>query len=408
MESVTRAEFSGHDGSRLAARLERPAVAAKGWALFAHCFSCSKDIHAARRISAALVDAGYGVMRFDFTGLGHSEGDFANTNFSTNVQDLIAAARWLEGIESGPHLLIGHSLGGAAVVVAAEALDSVRAVATINAPSDAEHVLHNLGDPALARIEADGEAEVSLAGRPFRIQRQFVEDVRGSKVREAAARLKRPLLVLHAPLDQTVGIENATGLFVAAKHPKSFISLDDADHLLTREADAIRAGQMIAAWADPYMDAREPSVRVSKAPRDVRVAETGGGKYEARVTIGSHTSLADEPVEVGGGGKGPDPYEYVSAGLGACTAMTLRMYANRKDWPLSHVSVSVSHAKEHAADCADCENEPKVDVFRRTIQLDGPLSEEQRTRLMEIADRCPVHRTLEQTVAVKTEAAERV
>ena len=405
MPTVTRADFPGHDGSRLSARLERPDTPPRAWALFAHCFSCSKDVHAARRIATALVDAGYGVMRFDFTGLGHSEGDFSNTNFSTNVQDLVAAARWLEETEGGPQLLIGHSLGGAAVIVAAHELDTVKAVATLNAPSDAEHVLHNLGEPALARIEAAGEAEVALAGRPFRIQRQFVEDVRGAKVRDAVAGLRRPLLVLHAPLDDTVGIDNATGLFVAAKHPKSFISLDGADHLLTREQDAIRAGQMIAAWAAPYAGDKDPDVRVSTEPRDVLVAETGRGTYEARVSVGNHTSLADEPVAVGGGGKGPDPYEYVSAGLGACTAMTLRMYANRKNWPLSQVAVTVSHAKEHAADCADCENEPKVDVFHRTVRIEGALSTEQRARLMEIADRCPVHRTLEQGSKVKTQSA---
>ncbi|MEM0984625.1 MAG: bifunctional alpha/beta hydrolase/OsmC family protein [Pseudomonadota bacterium] len=403
MVETNRIDFPGADGQSLAARLDLPDGEVRATALFAHCFSCSKDILAAKRIAETLVGQGYAVMRFDFTGLGHSEGDFANTNFSTNVQDLVAAANWLNQHHSGPDLLIGHSLGGAAVVVAAHQISAVKAVATIGAPADADHVLHQFGT-GLDAIETAGVAEVSLAGRPFTMKRQFVEDVRGQNVREAAASLGRPLLVLHAPLDQTVGIDNATGLFVSAKHPKSFISLDKADHLLTKKADAIYAASTIATWAGRYVDPSPQVVPVKPSPgaHDMTVTETGGGRFENVITVGTHTFLADEPAHAGGGGKGPDPYDLVTAGLGACTAMTLRIYADRKGWPLEKVSVALRHGKDYAEDCAHCEEDRKVDIFTREITLVGALDGAQRDRLLEMADRCPVHRTLHEAVHVRT------
>ncbi|MEO0713934.1 MAG: bifunctional alpha/beta hydrolase/OsmC family protein [Pseudomonadota bacterium] len=402
-----KATFEGADGQKLAARVDQPASGAKAWAVFAHCFSCSKDIKAAGRIAKLLAASGYGVLRFDFTGLGFSEGDFGNTNFSSNIADLVAAARWLETEHGAPQLLIGHSLGGAAVVAAASRIDSARAVVTIGAPADAEHVLHTFSDD-LDAIETNGEAEVALAGRPFTIRKQFLDDVRGAKVREAAAHLGRPLLVLHAPLDQTVGIDNATGLFVSAKHPKSFISLDGADHLLSRAADADFAASTIAAWASRYVSyEQDRSGEAVGADHAIRIEETGNGAYENRVTIGNHAFLSDEPKSVGGGDAGPDPYELVSAGLGACTSMTLRMYADRKDWPLEKVRVRVTHQKDHAADCAECEEGQKVDIFERQIEIQGDLDEVQRSRLLEIADRCPVHRTLHEPVVVRTQLVER-
>lgn len=402
-----RIDFPGGQGQTLAARLDLPDFPPRAYALFAHCFSCSKDIHAASRIARRLTEHGIGVLRFDFTGLGNSEGDFSNTNFSTNIQDLEAAAEWLSAQGAGPQLLIGHSLGGAAVVAAAAHLPEVKAVATIGAPSDAEHVIHTFGHH-LDEIEKTGEAEVRLAGRPFTIKQQFVEDVRGAKVREAAAALKRPLLVLHAPLDEIVGIDNATGLFVAAKHPKSFISLDSADHLLTRETDARYAADMIAAWGTRYIyeDEREQPLKTARGSRDVVVTETGRGKLENMVAAGDHHFLIDEPVEVGGGGRGPDPYELVSAGLGGCTSMTLRLYAERKGWPLEKVSVALSHAKDYAEDCEHCEEGRKIDIFERSVTLEGPLDEAQRARLLEIADKCPVHRTLEEPVHIRTRLIE--
>jgi len=406
MPAAGRIEFDGADGQRLAARLDRPLGPIRATALFAHCFSCSKDVLAAKRIAETLTAQGIAVLRFDFTGLGQSEGDFANTNFSTNIEDLVAAARWLGEVHGGPHLLIGHSLGGAAAVVAAHRIEAVRAVVTIGAPADAEHVLHQLGD-GLDAIARDGEAEVSLAGRAFTIKQQFVEDVRGQKVRDAAAALGRPLLVMHAPLDQTVGIDNATGLFVAARHPKSFISLDTADHLLSRREDAVYAANALVAWASRYIgDGIVAGNQMERAgSHDVTVTETGQGAYENIVQIGPQQFIADEPVAVGGDGRGPDPYEYLTAGLGACTSMTIRMYANRKSWPLERVSVAISHAKDHAEDCEHCEEGRKVDIFDREIRLEGDLTGDQRQRLLEIADRCPVHRTLHEPVHIRTSLA---
>ena len=402
MASSQKLELTGAEGQMLAARLDRPVLEPKAWVLFAHCFSCSKDIKGARMLAGRLVQQGYGVVRFDFTGLGHSEGDFANTNFSSNVQDLVAVGRWMQAELGGPDLLIGHSLGGAAAIVAAHALDAVKAVATIGAPADADHVLEAISED-LAQIETRGEATVRLAGRPFTIKRQFVEDVRGAKVREAASTLGRPLLVLHAPLDQTVSIDNATRLFVAAKHPKSFIGLDGADHLFSRTDDAAFAADMIAGWASAYFDAgRVEEKDAHKAGYDVIVAETGQGGFQNSVLAGPHHLLADEPIPIGQD-TGLDPYEFVSAGLAACTSMTLRMYATRKNWPLESVEVRINHSKDHAQDCEHCEDGRKVDIFDKELVLTGPLSPDQRQRLLEIADKCPVHRTLHEPVHVKTQ-----
>jgi len=392
--------FQGKAGQTLTGILELPTGALpRAMALFAHCFSCSKDIAAARIISRELAAKGIGVLRFDFTGLGKSEGDFADTNFSTNLDDLEAAANWLAENHSGPDLLVGHSLGGAAVVTVASRLPMVKAVATIGAPSDADHVIHNFGSK-LDEIETRGEAEVLLAGRPFTIKKQFVEDVSGAKVRDAVANLRRPLLVMHAPTDQTVSIDNASGLFVAAKHPKSFVSLDTADHLLSNKDDAAYAATLICGWVGRYLPEQE---QAEPASHDgVYVSETGGGRFENLVVSGKHKIIADEPVSVGGGDAGPGPYEFVSAGLGACTSMTLRMYAGRKKWPLEKVGVHVSFSRE--PNLEDPAGE-KRDTFERVIDIEGDLDEEQRARLLEIADRCPVHRTLERVVHVKTRFA---
>lgn len=404
MARSERIEFQGHDGGKLAAKLDLPPGRPLGYALFAHCFSCSKDVHAARRIAQGLAREGFAVLRFDFTGLGLSEGDFANTNFSTNVQDLVAAARWLSENHGGPDLLVGHSLGGAAVVVAGGLIPEVKAVATIGAPSDADHVLHQFA-PAVATIEDEGAAEVVLGGRPFTIARQFVEDVRGASVRDAAAQLRKPLLVMHAPRDEIVGIDNATGLFVAARHPKSFISLDNADHLLTRPEDASFVARTLAAWAVQYI----PSALLGEAPQppsgksEVLVSEAGTGKFTNWVVShDGHVLIADEPLDYGGDNRGLDPYGYVEAGLGACTVMTLRMYADRKKWPLKRAQVTVRFERDHAADCEHCEDGVPLDVFHRAIRLEGDLTEEQRNRLMEIADKCPVHKTLERVAEVRT------
>ncbi len=400
-----RITFIGGQGEELAARLDRPIRAPSAWALFAHCFSCSKDIFAASRISQRLAERGFGVVRFDFTGLGASDGDFANTNFSSNVDDLVAAAAHMASQGRAPSLLVGHSLGGAACLAAAARLPDAAAVVTLGAPSDAEHVKHNFID-AVPEIEARGEAQVSLAGRPFTIKQQFLEDISRQNIEAAAAGLRRALLVCHAPLDETVSIDNATRIFVAAKHPKSFVSLDDADHLLTKREHAAYAADIIAAWASRYTaaDAQSEPLALPDGKSAVAVRETRDGAYHNEVRAGRHSLVADEPTSVGGDDDGPNPYEFLNIALAACTSMTLRMYADRKGMALSRVGVSVTHEKTHADDCADCTEEQarNVDVFERAIEIEGDLTADERQRLMEIADRCPVHRTLHAPVVVRT------
>lgn len=398
-----RFDFPGAHGHVLAGRLELPDGPSRATALFAHCFTCGKDVFAATRIARALTDRGIAVLRFDFTGLGASDGEFANTTFSSNVGDLVAAARALADAGRPVDLLLGHSLGGAAVLAAAGDIAEARAVATIAAPSDPHHVTH-LFRESVPAIEAAGEAEVQIAGRPFRIRKEFLDDVAEQRLADRIGKLGRPLLLFHAPLDQTVGIENAAAIFQAAKHPKSFVSLDGADHLVSRREDAARIARIVAAWVESYVPAAaEAAPAVALPAGTVRVAETRTARYQCEVTSGPHRLLADEPASVGGTDTGPNPYDLLLASLGSCTAMTLRMYADRKGWPLERATVDLRHSKVHAADCADCETrEGKVDVIERAIRIDGPLDDAQRARLLEIADMCPVHRTLHGEIVVRT------
>ena len=400
-------KFKGHSGEQLAARLDSPGATPRGWALFAHCFTCGKDIVAATRISAALVERGFAVFRFDFTGLGASEGEFANTNFSSNVADLVKAADFLRAEHAAPTLLIGHSLGGAAVIAAAHHIDEVRAVVTIGSPAEPVHVQKQFGD-RVESIRDAGELEVQLAGRPFRIQRQFLEDLEASTLRRRVETLKRALLVMHSPVDAIVDVDNARQLYVAAKHPKSYVSLDDADHLLRKRRDAEYAADVLAAWAQRYLP--EPEAQTPRAPdsADVEVSEAGTGRFANVVRAGRHRLAADEPQHLGGTDTGPTPYDYLLAALGACTAMTLRLYASRKKLPLETVSVKLRHQRLHAQDCADCESDSgQISELQRDIHLAGDLSDEQRQRLLEIADKCPVHRTLEGEIRVRSRLAER-
>ena len=404
--------FQGAGGEQLAARLDLPEGAARATALFAHCFTCTKDIFAAQRIAQGLAAEGIAVLRFDFTGLGHSEGEFANTNFSSNVADLVRAADHLRETGRAPMILIGHSLGGAAVLAAAGEIPEAVAVATIGAPAEPAHLTH-LFQEATPEIEARGEAEVLLGGRPFRIKKQFLEDISEQTLTAAVGSLRKALLVFHGPLDQTVGIENAGKIFAAAKHPKSFVSLDDADHLLSRKADAVYVAQVLAAWAARYLgDAAEvESAAATKAPAGptaapgtVVVQEAGTGRFAQRIAAGPHVLSADEPPSVGGGDTGPTPYDLLLAGLGACTSMTVRMYAARKGWPLERTTVTLKHDKIHAEDCADCETrEGRIDRIERRLDLGGALDDAQRAKLLEVADKCPVHRTLHSEVSIVTE-----
>jgi len=405
--------FPGSQAAILAGRLELPEGRPRAYALFAHCFTCTKDIFAAGRIAEALAGHGIAVLRFDFTGLGASEGDFAHTNFSSNVQDLLKAADFLREHYEAPRILIGHSLGGAAVLAAAHQVPEAVAVATIAAPAEPSHVAHLFTDKR-SEIEAAGEAEVLLAGRPFRIRKQFLEDIAQQNNAAMLGRLGKALLLFHAPRDQIVGIENAAAIFQAAKHPKSFVSLDDADHLLTRRADAVYVADVLAAWAQRYVGAIEKRTPEPTAPEEgtVVVSERGAdtahgiGRLAQEILAGRHRLIADEPVEAGGSDLGPNPYDLLLAALGACTSMTLRLYADHKKWPLERVSVRLSHAKIHAADCADCETrEGKIDRIERTIALDGPLDDSQRRRLLEIAEKCPVHRTLHAEIKIDSRLA---
>ncbi|WP_422039402.1 alpha/beta fold hydrolase [Roseibium sp.] len=404
-----RLEFDGAHGAKLAARLDLPAGKIRAFALFAHCFTCSKDIPAARHIAGALSAEGIAVLRFDFTGLGGSGGDFSSTGFSSNVDDLKLAADFLRTNYEAPQLLIGHSLGGAAVLSVAADIPEVRAVVTIGAPSDADHVIHNFKG-SVDEIREKGSGSVDLAGRSFTIRKEFLEDLEAQTVKERTAKLGKALLVMHAPLDDTVGVENATEIFVAAKHPKSFVSLDKADHLLTRGEDAAYAARVIAGWASGYLDREDASRRDETAKEGVGVVETGQGKFQAMVAAGQHRLIADEPVSYGGFDSGPSPYDFLSTALGACTVMTLRMYADRKGLKVDRIGTQVLHNKVHAADCADCSEElkekgGKIDRFERLITLEGDLDAATRQRMLEIADKCPVHRTLEHGAAVITREA---
>ncbi|HSR49921.1 MAG TPA: bifunctional alpha/beta hydrolase/OsmC family protein [Acidobacteriota bacterium] len=398
--------FDNGRGEELAARLERP-PAPRAYALFAHCFTCSKDIAAASRISRALCREGIAVLRFDFTGLGNSDGDFSNTNFSSNVQDLEAAAQAMRQRLQAPRLLIGHSLGGAAVLAAAGSVEECRAVATIGAPSDPQHVEHLL-QSKLEEIEEEGSATVVLAGRKFQIKKQFLRDIRSQTLSEKLSKLRKALLIFHSPVDNIVAIGEAAKIFQAAKHPKSFVSLDDADHLLSDAEDSRYVARVLSAWASRFLDPvkEEDDTQQDQTEGGV-VVEEQGPKYAQAIRARSHILTADEPRDMKGGDLGMTPYELLQSALGACTAMTLRMYADRKEWPLEKTRVELRYDKIHAKDCEKCETqEGKIDRIRRRIGLQGDLDSQQRQRLLEIAEKCPVHRTLTSEIHIESELAE--
>ncbi len=397
--SFEKLTFENPQGDTLAARLDRPKGESPcAYALFAHCFTCSKDLSAVGAISRALNRHGIAVLRFDFTGLGESEGDFADTNFSSNIDDLVVAANFLAREYEAPRILVGHSLGGAAVLQAAHELDSVQAVSTIGAPYDPEHVTRLLDD-SIEDIKATGEARVTLAGRSFTIRKQFLDDLAATRMEETIHTLSRALLLFHSPVDRTVGIDNASRIFQAAKHPKSFVSLDDADHLLTTQADAEYVGVVLGAWAEKYVD-RSRSTRETP---EGQVTTRTGTAYRTEIQAGPHALVADEPEDVGGDDAGPSPYDYLLSALGSCTGMTLRMYADRKEWSLDEAIVRLSHEKVHAADCENCDTDTgKIDRIEREIEVRGDLTDEQRDRLLEIANKCPVHRTLHREVEVRS------
>jgi putative redox protein len=403
MAHVQHVTFPGSSGDALSARLELPLGPIRSYAIFAHCFTCSKDLFASRRIASELAMRGIAVLRFDFTGLGASGGEFANSNFSLNVEDLRRAAQYLASHFDPAELLIGHSLRGAAVLAVAADLPEVRAVVTIGAPADTEHVIHNFR-MHVPVIEGHGEAEVELAGRRFTIRRQFLDDVRGQHLAAKVHDLGRPLLVLHAPGDEIVGIENAKRIFEAASHPKSFVSLDGADHLLTRHEDAAFVAEVISAWCSRYLP-RQPSAEPAADHNGILVRASGEGRFQQVIEAGRHRFLADEPESYGGLDSGPSPYDFLSAGLGACTSMTLQLYAERKGWQLPPFTVEVRHAKVHAEDCASCVegHGGKIDQFKRRITFETDPGPAVTEKIAEIAGKCPVHRTLESRSDIVTE-----
>ena len=399
--NLHKVNFPNRKDQTLAGRLELPInQQPHNFAIFAHCFTCTKNLLAVKNVSRALTAAGFGVLRFDFTGLGESEGDFENTNFSGNVEDLISAAAFLEKEYKAPTLIIGHSLGGTAVIVAASKLPYIKAAVTINSPSNPEHIKHHL-EQDIAKIEREGKAQVNLSGRPFTIKKHFLDDLKKHPIKEVVGTLRKAVLILHSPQDTIVSVKNAEEIYLAAHHPKSFVSLDGADHLLSRKEDSLYAGNVIAVWASRYVAIPQRDNISSK--HDVAASLDAKDGFTTDLKLGKHYLTADEPTSFGGKDFGPTPYELVSSGLAACTVMTIQLYAKRKEWNLQNVQVHVSYNKQHAADCEDCENEnAKIDTFTRDIKVVGTLDEKQINRLLQIANKCPVHKTLHSDTQIIT------
>ncbi len=400
--SLQKVNFTNKEGQKLVGRLEMPVDRhPHNMAIFAHCFTCTKNLAAVKNISKGLTSNGFGVLRFDFTGLGESEGDFADTNFSGNVEDLVAAAEYLEENYSAPTLLIGHSLGGAAVLFAGAKINSVRAIATIGAPSNPVHVKHLLKS-SIEEIKSEGQAIVNLSGRDFTIKKQFLDDLESNTLPDTVRNMRKALLIMHSPQDSTVEVKNAEEIYHHARHPKSFVSLDGADHLLSDRRDSHYVGKTIGSWAERYLEL--PTISRLTTKHQVVASLNGDDGFTTQLKAGKHYLTGDEPVDYGGNDFGPSPYEFVSAGLSACTAMTLQMYARRKKWDLAYVEVHTSYGKIHAEDCQACDqNSAKIDSFQREIQLSGDLDAKQKKRLLEIADKCPVHRTLEASSHIRTD-----
>jgi len=399
--NIQKVNFTNAEGQQLVGRLELPINQhAHNFVIFAHCFTCNKNLSAVKNITRELTSNGFGVLRFDFTGLGESEGDFENTNFSGNVDDLISASNYLKENYTAPTLLIGHSLGGAAAIFAAAEIESVKAVATVGAPSHPKHVQH-LIQSSVDEIKTTGQANVNIGGRPFTIKKQFLDDIETKSLPDVAKNLRKALLVMHSPQDTTVGIENAEAIYISAKHPKSFVSLDGADHLLMKKEDSIYVGNVIANWAKRYVSIPKTET-LSTSHQAVASLDTQDG-FTTQMTVGNHTMMADEPISFGGNDFGPSPYELVSAGLSACTAMTVQMYVKRKGWDLQNIEVHTSHTKVAKQIIENGEQkEIKIDTFNREIKLKGSLDEKQIQRMLQIADKCPVHKTLHSDIQVIT------
>lgn len=403
--NIQKVSFTNKDEEQLAGRLELPLdQEPHNFVIFAHCFTCTKNLTAVKNVGRALTDAGFGVLRFDFTGLGESEGDFENTNFSGNVEDLFEAAAFLEKNYMAPTLLIGHSLGGAAAIFAASKITSIKAVAVINSPSHPAHVMHLLKNSKL-EITKNGKAKVNLGGIDFTIKKQFLDDLENKSLIDVVKSFGKALLILHSPQDTMVSIKNAEEIYKAAYHPKSFVSLDGVDHLLSKKEDSQYVGQVIAGWASRYVEI--PSLEEIKSKSKVAASLNSDDKFTTHLKLGDHYFTADEPTNFGGNNFGPSPYEFLSAGLAACTVMTIQMYAKRKKWEVENVTCHINYSKDHATDCERCEEDSaKIDTFTREIKLKGNLTEDQKNKLLEIADKCPVHKTLHTKTQIITKLVE--
>jgi putative redox protein len=400
----TKLSIQNKKGHKLQAHLELPANEKPHYyAIFAHCFTCSSSLSAVKYISRALTSHGFGVVRFDFTGLGRSEGEFAESYFSANVDDLIAVSEYLETNYETPSLLVGHSLGGAAVIVAASKLKNIKAVATIGAPSTVSHVTH-LFSHGIEQVKEKGEVEVNIGGRPFKINQEFVEDFDKISLPEITKNLKKPLLVMHAPFDTIVGIDNAQTLYHNAHHPKSFVSLDDADHLLSNSKDSIYVGNMIGAWVQRYFEQKDNEQLETNGEQLVAHLNILEDNFTTTIQTKKHNLIADEPESVGGNDFGPSPYDFLSAGLAACTVMTLKMYAERKKWDLQEVFAYITYSKKHSDDLMlDLDIPKRMDYLQKRLKFVGDLDESQKLKLKEIASKCPVHKTLQSEVIIETQ-----
>ncbi len=398
--SSEKVTFKNKEGYELHGKLELPLdQVPHNFVIFAHCFTCNKNFFAVKNICDALTDKGFGVLRFDFTGLGESEGEFSDSNFSGNIEDLLSAEEFLKTNYKSPTLLIGHSLGGAAVYFAAQSLPKVKAIATLGAPSSITHVRHLIKDN-IEEINKNGKAVVNIGGRSFSIKKQFIEDLEKKDLKEILPKLKKSILILHSPQDNIVEVKNAEELYIAAKHPKSFVSLEGADHLLSNKKDSQYAGNIIGSWATRYLEI--PVLHDLESKHDV-AANLGKSNFTTRIKAGNHHFVADEPLSAGGNDFGPDPYQLLAAGLAACTSMTIQMYARRKKWPLETVETHINHLKSYNQDCENCESSSaKIDTFEREIVLIGALDEKQQQRILQIADKCPVHKTLHSKVQIIT------
>lgn len=389
-------KIKNRDGVELSATIDFPSNQKPSQiAIFSHCFTCTSNLNAVRNINRALTQNGFAVVRFDFTGLGKSGGDFKNSHFEANVEDLVDVHQYITENYFAPEFIVGHSLGGSAAIVAAHKIPALKAVCTIGSPADVEHTTKHFKSQ-VKELEDNGETQVTIGGREYSVNQNFVDGFKKHKLPEIIKSLKKPILIFHSPIDEVVGVYNAQEIYENAMHPKSFVSLDDADHLLSKKEDSLYVGNVISSWVSRYLPKKQKEKQDPEKHQLVANLNLVEDKFTTSISTDDHTLLADEPVSLGGDNFGMSPYELVSAGLAACTTMTLKLYAERKKWSLKDVKVYLSHAKEKN------EQGETVDVFKKEIEIKGAVDDTQKDRLIEIASKCPVHKTLVNTSQIYT------